>query len=116
MIIWRGWGILAPVLIFGGLLAAQLVVDSIMGRGTYSSNSTLYGGIGAIAGGVATYLVGRWLERRNPPKRLVDPETGSDVVLKSHNDLFFIPMKTWGLIGIAGGALFVLSGGFGINL
>ena len=115
LIIWRGWGFLAAVLIFGGLVVAQLVVDAVLGEGTYSSNSRLYGGIGAAIGGAATYGVGQWLERRNPARRLVDAETGEEVIHHARNDLFFIPMKIWGLIGIIGGAILALSDviGFG---
>ena len=116
MIIWRGWGFLAAVFLFGGLLLAQLVVDSVAGRGTYSSSSTVYGGIGVAIGGVVTYAVAQWLERRNPPRRLVDPASNEEVVLESRNDLFFIPMRFWGLIGIVGGVIMVLSGAFGFEL
>ncbi len=41
MIIWRGWGFLAAVLLFGGLLAAQLIADAIGGDGTYQTNLML---------------------------------------------------------------------------
>ena len=115
MIIWRGWGFLAAVLIFGGLLAAQLVVDAILGDGTYSANSGLYGGIGAAIGGALTYGVGQWLQRRNPPRRLIDAETGQEVIHHARNDLFFIPMKTWGVIAIVGGGLLALSEVIGIG-
>lgn len=41
MIIWRGWGFLAAVLLFGGLVAVQLVVDAIGGDGAYRGNVLL---------------------------------------------------------------------------
>jgi hypothetical protein len=116
MIIWRGWGIIAAVLLFGGLLAAQLVVDAVAGDGTYEANSLVFGGIGVAVGGVATYALATWLERRNPPRTLVDQSTGEQVVLKQQNDLFFIPMKHWGLIGIVGGIVMAVVGATGIEL
>jgi membrane protein YqaA with SNARE-associated domain len=67
-------------------------------------------------GGVVTYLFGRWLERRNPPRNLVDPTTGKEVVVQSRNDLFFIPVTVWGLIGIVGGAIMAVAGAFGFEL
>jgi hypothetical protein len=115
MIIWRGWGIVTVVLLFGGLFMAQLLVNSVAGEGTYETNSQAYGGIGVAVGGIATFLLGQWLDRRNPPRRLVDQETGQQVVIEDKNDLFWIPMKTWGLIGIAGGLIMFLSGALGLE-
>jgi hypothetical protein len=116
MIIWRGWGILAAVLLFGGLVAAQLVVDAAAGEGTYQGNSLVYGGIGVAIGGAVTYVLATWLERRDPPRTLVDQSTGEQVVLKTRNDLFFIPMKIWGLIGIVGGIVVALLGVTGAQI
>jgi hypothetical protein len=116
VIIWRGWGFLAAIFLFGGLLVTQLVVDGVAGQGTYSNNSAVFGGIGAMVGGAVTLAVARWLERRNPPRQLVDPATGEGVRLQSRDDLFFIPMKFWGLIGIVGGAIIALGGVLGIQI
>lgn len=114
MIIWRGWGFLAAVLLFGGLVAAQLVVDAIGGDGAYRGNVLLYGGIGIAVGGAATVLLARWLDDRNPPRRLVGQATGAVVTLESPNDLFFIPMKAWGIVGVGGGLVMALLGALGL--
>jgi hypothetical protein len=116
MIIWRGWGILTVVFLFGGLLAAQLIVDAVAGGGTYSANSAVYGGAGVGIGGVVTYLVGQWLENRNSPRRLVDPASGEEVMIESRNDLFWIPMRIWGLIGVIGGVLVAVAGAIGFEV
>jgi hypothetical protein len=116
MIIWRGWGILTVVLLFGGLVLAQILVNAVAGDGTYESNSAAFGGLGVAVGGVATLLLGLWLERRNSPRHLVDKETGQEVLLEAKNDLFWIPMKVWGIIGILGGLIMFLGGAFGIVL
>jgi hypothetical protein len=115
MIIWRGWGFLAAVLLFGGLVLAQLLINGVAGEGTYEANSAVYGGIGVAVGGIATFLLGQWLDGRNPPRRLVDQETGQRVVVEARNDLFWMPMKLWGVIGIVGGLILALSGAFGIE-
>jgi hypothetical protein len=115
MFIWRGWGILTAVLLFGGLVLAQVLVNAVAGEGTYEANSAVYGGIGVAVGGIATFLLGQWLDRRNPPRRLVDQETGQQVMVEAKNDLFWIPMKVWGIIGVLGGLIMFLIGAFGIE-
>ena len=39
MIVWRGWGILVPVLVVVPILLLQLIADGAGGRGTYSASS-----------------------------------------------------------------------------
>jgi hypothetical protein len=110
MIIWRRWGILVPVFLFGGLVIAQLLADAIGGPGTYRSNSLIYGGAGVTVGGILTFLVARWDETRNPPQTLIDKETGAEIVFRTKSDLFFIPMKFWGLLGIVIGPIAIAAG------
>ncbi len=107
MLIWRGWGVLTVVILFGALILTQLVVDGLSGDGTYEANPYLYGGFALIAGGMATHLTGRWLDSRGRRRDLVDQATGERFVLQDRNDLFWISMRTWGLIAIvAGTAMF----------
>lgn len=114
MLIWRGLGILAPVLLFGGLVVSQLLADGIGGEGTYSSNTAVFAGFGLIVGGILTYLVAIWDENRNPERTLVDPKTGEQVTLRKRSDLFWIPMRYWGLLGVAGGSIAATAGLIGI--
>ena len=115
MLIWRRFGILAAVLLFGGLVVANLVADAIGGSGTYRENTLLYGGIGVAAGGLLTFLIARWDEGRNPERTLVDKETGGEVTVRNRSDLFFIPMKNWGLLGMVAGPVAALAGIFGLG-
>jgi hypothetical protein len=110
MIIWRGWGILAAILLFGGLVAAQFVADAVGGKGTYAANTFLYAGLGLIVGGGLTFLFARWEKGRNPPRVLADKETGQEVTLQNRSDLFFVPMKYWGLLGIGAGVVAMIAG------
>jgi hypothetical protein len=109
MLIWRGWGVLTVVILFGALILTQLVVDGLSGDGTYEANPYLYGGFALIVGGMATHLTGRWLDSRGRRRDLVDQATGERFVLQDRNDLFWISMRTWGLIAIvAGTAMFLI--------
>lgn len=97
VIIWRGWGVLAAVLGFAGLLGAQFLVDAIAGSGTYSDDPTLFAGPGIAIAGVVTFLLGRWLNDPSRGRVLVDKQTGEEINDRPRNDLFFIPMEFWGI-------------------
>ena len=50
--------------------------------------------------GVSSYLlwiIGKRLNRNNL-RRLIDPETNEEVILKSNHSLFFIKIRYWGLL------------------
>lgn len=36
------------------------------------------------------------------------------MTLESRNDLFFIPMKAWGIVGVGGGLVMALLGALGL--
>ncbi len=110
MLIWRGLGFLTVVILFGALILTQLAVDALSGEGTYEANPYLYGGFALIVGGIATHLVGHWLDRRRRTRDLVDQATGERFVLQDRNDLFWISMRAWGLVAIAAGTVMFLIG------
>ena len=104
MLIWRGWGILTVVTLLGGAALIQLAGKALVGEASYEANRTALAGVGWAAGGVATYLVGRWFDRRS---------TEQPAARRVRNDLFWISMPTWGLVGIVGGTTMVLLGTVG---
>ena len=63
-----------------------------------------------ICAGVTSYLlwiIGKSLNRNNR-RRLIDPKTNEEVILKSNHSLFFVKVEKWGLIlGIASVLLFI---------
>ena len=108
MIIWRGWGILAAILLAIGLVLGGVAAESVGLTDGSADQATTWGGLGLVLAGVAVWFVGRWREQQHPDRALVDPKTGEQVVLRNRDDLFFIPMKFWGLIGgLLGAFLFV---------
>ncbi|MFO6425233.1 hypothetical protein [Motilimonas sp. KMU-193] len=95
LIVWRGYGWLIPIIVFGGFLSSQAVLNSIYGEGFYKAND--WPKLAAI--GVSSLLVaalGYWF---NYKKRqvFIDPETGNKKKSPSHT-LFFIPVEAWALI------------------
>jgi len=99
MIIWKGFGILVPAIMFAAFVLAIPVSDTL---GKYSLAISQLLAAGAI------WWTGRTLNGK-PGRLLQDPQTGEMVELKSTHSLFFIKMEYWavlvGLIGVA--ALFV---------
>jgi hypothetical protein len=93
-IIWRGWGILAPILALIVWLVPLGLIQSALGNANYSSHSGLFSCLFGILAAVAIWFVGRALNGV-PGRVLVDPATGQQVILRKHNDLFFIPMQWW---------------------
>ncbi|MCD0445116.1 hypothetical protein LO763_15980 [Glycomyces sp. A-F 0318] len=91
MLIWQGKGILAlvPALLIGAMFGLTEAVTPLEGPAA--------GGVGMIVGGIAgaalLWWFDRWLERRNPPRTMVDQRTGRQMVLRRRDTLFFLPMR-----------------------
>ena len=108
LVIWKGWGLLVPLLLFFGLVVTQVAVDHYMGEGYYSSHPYAQG-VGGVVGGIMVTLVGRLLRRS---KRLVtDVETGEYYEIKVTHSLFWLPFEFWGLATIAVAVLFLATTG-----
>jgi hypothetical protein len=93
MIVWQGWGCLTIVIGFGALLVAQLLADALFGKSFYPGNPWLRL-VALIAGAVAVWFVGRWLNGR-PGRVVIDKATGQEITLRARHTLFFIPMQYW---------------------
>lgn len=109
MLIWQGKGIIVmvPVIITGILV---MTFEQTIGNGEL--NPTVYGLaclIGGIVGAVGLYFFDAWMEKRNPPQTLVDPNTGQQVQFKRNDKFFFIPIKFFPY-------LFALNAVFGVFL
>jgi hypothetical protein len=95
----RGHGYLVVVFYAGALILTQLIVDGILGKGVYTSHSwPKY--VAVAVGAVSCWLVGRWLNSREPTWRLMDLDTGEEFVLPppSH-EFLYVKIETWGIIG-----------------
>jgi len=97
----RGHGYLVLVFYVGALVLTQLIIDLILGKGFYTAHAwPKYLGIGL--GALLCWVVGRWLNSGSA-KRLMDLETGEEVVLPApSHDFFYIKIEYWGLIGAVG--------------
>ena len=93
-VIWEGYGYLAaliPIIIFLLYIAIETVF-------TGSEDLSSLGVIFCLA--LSSYLlwiIGKRLNRNNR-RRLIDPETNEEVILKSNHSLFFIKIQYWVLM------------------
>jgi len=103
MIIWSGFGFLAPLMWFGILILTQFGIDAAMGPDTYTGNGWPKLVAGVVAG-IAIWFAGAGLNG-GPGKVFIDKETGKEVVHKKNHTFFFIPFQYWAFISVAIGIL-----------
>lgn len=87
MIIWKGFGILVPLIAIFGIVVGTVVAGMFgfaeMGLGI---------GLGLAA--IGNFFIWKAINAQ-PGKVLVDPQTGEQVMLKPTHSLFFIPAGFW---------------------
>ena len=93
-VIWEGHGYLAaliPIIIFLLYIAIETVF-------TGSEDLSSLGVIFCLAlSSFLIWIIGKRLNRNNR-RRLFDPETNEEIILKSNHSLFFIKIQYWGLM------------------
>jgi hypothetical protein len=82
--IWRGWGIVVPIIWFVTLWVVQIVSNTIFGAGTYEAYG-LFKIVGSIPAGLAVWVVGNILNE--------NIESSAN-----KHSFFFIPAEYWGFI------------------
>ena len=102
MVIWKGLGILVPLIIFAVLIGAQASVDSVMGDGFYT-DSDLAQGVALMLGGFVSFLWSSWRNRRWIV--ILREETADGIEFGGADSLFFVPTEYWSLAVVLGGAL-----------
>lgn len=100
MIVWRGYGILVVLLAVLGMVLGQLGVEA-MGAALPEAYRPGGGFIGMLLAAALVYGLHRLIDAKQPPRVLVDKETGQEMVFKPKHDLFFIPVKYWSFVLIA---------------
>ncbi len=95
LVIWRGFGWLIPVIVFGIFLLSQIALNSIYGEGYYKANE--WPKIVAIVS--SSLLIASLGYLLNYKKRqvIIDEESGKKKKSPAHS-LFFIPVEVWAVI------------------
>ncbi|MCT4605810.1 MAG: hypothetical protein N4A64_06855 [Marinisporobacter sp.] len=112
MLIWRGYGILVPIILIGGLFLSSLVMKFLSMFIPLDGASkiwqvallTITSMIGMTLPGLICIKMGKSLNNKEG-KIYIDEETGERISIKPRHTFFFIKMEKWGIIYIVVGAL-----------
>lgn len=98
-IVWRGWGILAPLILVGITMLVTSLADSLTASLNYADHHRWIYTIGALLGAAACWFIGIKLNRR-PGRIVIDEKTGARIELRKTHSCFFIPFEAWAAIGV----------------
>lgn len=93
-LIWRGWGILAfliPLLFFVIGTGIDFNLQSVTQVANYIPLVFLF-----LSAPVVWFLGVRLNSK--PPRKLIDPQTNQQVLLKKTHSLFWVPMQYWAIV------------------
>ncbi|HEX2851941.1 MAG TPA: hypothetical protein VHO24_01795 [Opitutaceae bacterium] len=100
MIIWRGLGILVPLIVAVVFISTLSLVDLAANNTDYSKWHYWPKALGAILAAAAVWFLGRYLNGR-PGKVVIEKETGQEITLRSVHDVFFLKFEYWAFVLIA---------------
>ena len=106
MIVFQGFGFLAPILMVLGQITAYETLQSLTGAQTPENTTN---GLGMLLAAPVVWLLGRWLNR-DPGRALVDTRTGEQVRLRNRHTLFFLAMEWWGVVLAVLGTVLLANG------
>jgi hypothetical protein len=98
-IVWRGLGILVPVMAIAVLIFGAIVESMGVSFGLPQQQAVLFGEvIGSLLAGAALFFIARKIESQ-PQRVLVDQATNQRVVIKRNaGSFFFVPTRYWSFI------------------
>jgi hypothetical protein len=96
MIIWRGWGILVPIIPVVLWLFVPQLFESIMSPDAYTEYFRHISAFSILLGALTIWFLGRKLNC-SEGRTLVNEETGEKVLLKPTHSFFFINLEYWAI-------------------
>lgn len=103
MIVWSGFGFLAPLLVAAIAFGTQLGAEAIQGRKHLWPLAA-----GLLISAIPLWFLGKYFNR-HAGKEFVHPATGEKFIGKSRHTLYWIPMHYWAIPVAIGGAIFLYS-------
>ena len=106
IMIWTGWGVVVAAIFVAAIAVGAILAAQFNAEG--AAQDVLVG-LAMIAGGVATWFVGKRMNR-NAERKLVDPNTGEEVIVRSHHTFFFVKVEWWGPVMVGAGIVWLVLG------
>jgi hypothetical protein len=97
MIVFTGLGFLVLVITFGCSLAASFITNELTGSRDYWRAHKWPLAVALLVAGLACWLLGKHLHKK-PLRRMIDLDTGEELILRPSHTFFFIPVLYWGPI------------------
>ena len=96
MIIWRGWGILVPIIPVVIWAFFPELFKAALPQTAYSNYYKFISAFSILLGALTLWFLGRKLNG-GEGRTLVDEKTGEKVVLRANHSLFFLNMEYWAI-------------------
>ena len=97
MLIWTGWGWLVPVIVFVVSLLTQVTSQAVTGQDQiYKEQSWLFA-TSTLVSGIIVWFLGKYFDEKKG-RVVIDKETGQEMLLRSSDSLFFVPLRFWAFI------------------
>jgi len=97
MIIWSGFGFLAPAIAIFFLIMAEYVSEEITKNTEFYQQHHSVGLLAMLISGIVCWLIGNYLNKKQG-KVVIEKDTGKEVLLKPSHTFFFIPLRIYGFI------------------
>jgi hypothetical protein len=109
LLIWQGLGAFAFVIPFFVWLAVIFLVEAVIGHDQATRFGQELGGIALLISAGLVGLLARRLDAK-PGRRMIDAETGEEIILRDRHTMFFVPMRIWAYVYVVIGVILVVVG------
>jgi hypothetical protein len=100
VVIWRGFGILVPIIVGFMFVLTQYLVNLALKNPDYYRWHYWPKALATLLAAIAVWYVGRYFNGR-PGKVVIDNATGREIVRRKIHDLFFVRFEYWAFVLLA---------------
>lgn len=109
MLIWRGYGILVPVVTFLTLIMTEFSVENITNNENYYQENSWVILLALTVSAIICFLISIYFDSKKFEKVYIEKETGKEVIIRNKNTFFFIEIKYWSILLPLFGVIYVIS-------
>lgn len=108
MIIWSGLGFFIAVIGMGSFMLAEYTSELITKNDEFYQQNPWVALLGSILAACLAFGLHKLLSLQKG-RRVIDADTGEEIVLGKNHSFFFVPVKWWPIAFILIGAIFTIS-------